>query len=411
MDLGGQAAGRGLAATVAQAAEAHTDDIVTFLRELIAIPSPSTKEGECIARIRDEMTKVGFDDVRIDAIGNVIGTMGAGSRKILYDSHIDTVGIGDRSAWKWDPFLGKCEGGVVYGRGASDNKAAIACMVWGARIMRDLEILPDGATLHVAGVVQEEDCDGWAVHEMITTQGIRPECVVLGECTNLEINRGQRGRCEIKVITRGVSCHASAPERGVNAIYKMVPLIAGIERLQGRLKDDAFLGPGSIAVTAVECKGGSLNVVPDKCAMYVDRRVTAGETTESCLDEIRAIPGARDAEIGLLSYGYESASYTGYRPNWQKYFPAWVLEEDHPLVRAGVRCGEILFGAPPRTGKWVFSTDGTATMGRLGIPTIGFGPGEERYSHTVDDQVRVDHLTKAAMFYATFPAVYCQTAR
>ncbi len=396
-------------ADIARGVERYTDNIIAFLRDLIAIPSTSTREGDCIRRIRDEMQKVGFDDVRIDAIGNVIGTIGTGRRRILYDSHIDTVGVGDRAAWKWDPLQGKLENGIVYGRGASDNKAAIACMVWGARAMRDLGLLPDDATLYVAGIVQEEDCDGWAVHEMITTQGVRPECVVLGECTNLQINRGHRGRCEIRVTTKGVSCHASAPERGVNAICKMMPIVAGIEELNGRLKDDPFLGRGTIAVTSIECKAGSLNVVPDECTIYVDRRMTVGETTESSIEEIRSLPGAEGAEVSLLTY--DSPSYTGYRPKWEKYFPTWVLEEDHPLVQAGVRCGERLFGGRPRTSKWVFSTDGTATMGRLGIPTIGFGPGEERHSHSVDDQVSVEHLTKSAMFYALFPMVYCEETR
>jgi len=394
---------------IAEAVGRYRDNIIAFLRDLIVIPSTSTNEGECIRRIRDEMQKAGFDDVRIDAIGNVIGTMGAGRRKILYDSHIDTVGVGDRAAWKWDPFQGKYENGIIYGRGASDNKAAIACMVWGARVMKDLGLLPRDATLYVAGIVQEEDCDGWAVYEMITTQGVRPECVVLGECTNLQINRGHRGRCEIKVTTKGVSCHASAPERGVNAIYKMMPIVAGIEELNGRLKDDPFLGRGTIAVTSIECKTGSLNAVPDECTIYVDRRMTVGETTESSIEEIRSLPGAEGAEVSLLTY--DSPSYTGYRPKWEKYFPTWVLEEDHPLVQAGVKCAEMLFGEKPRTSKWVFSTDGTATMGRLGIPTIGFGPGEERHSHSVDDQVSVEHLVKSAMFYALFPMVYCEVTR
>ncbi|MGE5588994.1 MAG: YgeY family selenium metabolism-linked hydrolase [Clostridia bacterium] len=402
--MSGDGMDRERAGKVREAVERYRENIVAFLRELIAIPSTSTNEGECIRRIRDEMQRAGFDDVKIDAIGNVIGTMGSGPRKILYDSHIDTVGVGDRAAWKWDPFQGRYENGVIYGRGASDNKAAIACMVWGARVMRDLGLLPEDVTLYVAGVVQEEECDGWAVHEMITTQGIRPECVVLGECTNLQVNRGHRGRCEINVTTKGVSCHASAPARGVNAIYEMVPIVAGIEELNAKLKDDPFLGRGTIAVTSIECKTGSLNVVPDECTIYVDRRMTAGETTESSIEEIRSLPGAEGAEVSLLTY--DSPSYTGYRPRWEKYFPAWVLEEDHPLVQAGVRCAEKLFGEKPQTGKWVFSTDGAATMGRLGIPTIGFGPGEERHSHSVDDQVSVEHLVKSAMFYAVFPIVY-----
>ncbi|MCR4402891.1 MAG: YgeY family selenium metabolism-linked hydrolase [Firmicutes bacterium] len=404
MDLNCDAMDRERARKLREAVERYREHIAAFLRELIAIPSTSTNEGACIRRIRDEMARAGFDDVRIDAIGNVIGTMGAGPRKILYDSHIDTVGVGDRLAWRWDPFEGKYEDGVIYGRGASDNKAAIACMVWGARAMRDLGLLPDDVTLYVAGVVQEEECDGWAVHEMITTQGIAPECVVLGECTNLQVHRGHRGRCEIKVTTKGRSCHASAPERGVNAVYRMMPIVAGIEALNSRLKDDPFLGRGTVAVTFIECKTGSLNVVPDECTICVDRRMTVGETAESCIEEIRSLPGAEDAEVSLFTY--DSMSHTGYRARWEKSFPAWSLDEGHPLVQAGVRCAEVLFGERPRTGKWVFATDGSATMGRLGIPTIGFGPGEERHSHSVDDQVSVEHLVKSAMLYAAFPAVY-----
>jgi putative selenium metabolism hydrolase len=396
-------------AKIREASEKYTDDIVAFLRDLIEIPSFSSEEGDCIKRIKEEMEKVGFDDVKIDAIGNVIGTIGNGPRKILYDSHIDTVAIADPTAWEHDPFKGAIKDGIIYGRGASDNKAAIACMVYAGKIIKELGLLPDDITLYIAGVVQEEDCDGWAVYEMITTQGIKPDCVLIGECTNLAINRGHRGRCEIKVTTKGVSCHASAPERGLNAVYKMVPIIQGIEKLQGNLKDDPFIGPGSIAVTSIECKTGSLNVVPDECTIYIDRRMTVGETTESSIEEIKALPGAEEAEVSLLQY--ETPSWTGYTPEWDKYFPTWVLEEDHPVVQAGMDCGKALFGEMPPTSRWVFSTDGISTMGRLGIPTIGFGPAEERHAHSVDDQVRIDHLTKSAMFYSLFPAVYSKRVK
>lgn len=388
-------------------AERYRDDVVRFLRDIIAIPSASTKEKEVVHRIAAEMRAAGLEDVHFDPIGNVMGRVGRGLVTILYDSHIDTVGVGDPAAWSFDPFAGKLEDGVIYGRGASDNKAAIAAMVHGARILKEIGA-GDAFTLWVAGVVEEEACDGWAVGETIRTGHVRPDFVVLGEATNLDIYRGHRGRCEIKIVTKGVSCHASAPERGVNALYRMQRIIAGIEELNGRLKNDPFLGKGTVAATYIECKTGSLNAVPDECTLYVDRRMTVGETAESSIAEIRALTGAGDAAVELLRYS--DPSWTGYRKDVPKDFPTWVLPEDHVLVQAGVEAAESVLGRRPAVGRWVFSTDGVSTMGRLGITTIGFGPGEERWAHSVQDQVPVEHLVHAMAFYALFPEVLVRRA-
>jgi putative selenium metabolism hydrolase len=352
-------------------------------------------------RIAQEMQELGLPDVSIDEIGCVVGRLGSGDLRVLYDSHIDTVGVGDPDAWAHDPYEGKLEGGVIYGLGASDNKAAIVSMVYGARIMMDLD-LGRGATLYVAGVPQEEDSDGWAVGEMISRGFVTPDCVVLGECTNLGINRGHRGRCEVLVTARGVSCHASAPERGDNAIYKMVPVIQALEALSARTLDDPFLGRGTLAVTRIESHSGSLNVVPDKCQVYIDRRMTLGETAADVMEAVQAAAGP-DVLVSLLRYA--ESSWTGYRADMVKDYPTWALPEDHPLVKAGVEAAQAVLGATPPVGKWEFSTDGVSTMGKHGIPTIGFGPGEEKYAHTVQDQVPVDHLVRAASFYAVFPGV------
>lgn len=383
-------------------AQEYQEDMVKFLRDIIAIPSVSCHEQAVVERIAAEMQRQGFDEVRLDRIGNVIGRVGHGPLKILYDSHIDTVGIADPKAWDCDPFLGKVVDGVVHGRGASDNKAAIATMVYGARIMKDLD-LSELCTLYVVGVVEEESCDGWAVKEMIEHEGVVPDYVVLGECTDLAIYRGHRGRIEFKIVTKGVSCHASAPERGENAVYKMLPIIAGIEALQGKLADHAFLGRGSIAVTMMECKTGSLNTVPDECTIYIDRRTTVGETLETCFAEILALPGMAEARLEMLQY--DDPSWTGYAKRVDKYFPTWMLEEDHVLVESGVHTAELLFAEKPRIDKWAFGTDGSSLMGKLSIPTIGFGPSEEKWAHTVHDQVSLDHLRKATMFYALFPSI------
>lgn len=384
-------------------AQSQRDNVVTFLRDIIRIPSTSTKEKEVVLRIKEEMEKVGFDEVIIDKIGSVAGRIGHGPVKILYDSHIDTVGVGDRASWDYDPFEGKFEKGIVYGRGASDNKAAIATMVYAGKLIKE-KGLEDKITLWVLGSVQEEDCDGLSIKYFVENV-FKPDFVVLGECTNLDIYRGHRGRMELSISTSGKSCHASAPDRGENAIYKMANFIKGIEELNERLKHDDFLGKGTIAVTMVECKTGSLNTVPDSCTIYLDRRLTVGETKETTVSELKEIVGD-NATIDVLQYN--TPSHTGLVIDIEKYYPTWVLEENHVLVQAGAEAARQIRGSEPLIDKWVFSTNGITTMGRMGIPTIGFGPSEERFAHSTDDQVTVEHLVKAMEFYTLFPEILAQ---
>ncbi|MBI2264509.1 MAG: YgeY family selenium metabolism-linked hydrolase [Armatimonadetes bacterium] len=381
-------------------AETHKEDVVSFLRDLIRLPSPSCQEEKTAKRIHDEMKKVSFDRTTLDELGSVIGEIGKGKTRVLFDSHIDTVGIGDRNAWPHDPYEGAYDGEIVYGRGASDNKAAIACMVYAGKVLKDLEE-ETGCTFQVIGTVMEEDCDGLAMEHYLKKAEPKPDYVVLGECTNLSIYRGHRGRMEIKVTTKGVSCHASAPKRGDNAIYKMVPIISGIEALNGQLAYDSFLGRGTVAVTKIECQTPSLNAVPDECVIYLDRRLTTGEDRETAIQEIKELPGANGSEVEILPYS--ERTYKGTQVESEKYFPTWVLPEDHILVQRAVQCAKDLFGEDPVVDKWVFSTNGIASMGRLSIPTIGYGPSEERFAHTVSDQVSVEHLVRSVMFYAALP--------
>lgn len=383
------------------------DGAVRFLRDIVSLPSESTHEEKVARRILQEMERLGFDEAAIDPMGNVLGRVGSGPRKVLFDAHMDTVGVGDPKSWTYDPYQGKVEGKSVFGRGASDNKGAAACQVYAGKLIKDLGLAGD-ASVYVCGTVQEEDCDGLALRYVIE-HDVRPEAVVLGECTDLAVYRGHRGRVEIKVSTAGVSCHASAPERGKNAIYRMVPIIQGIEGLHGKLANDPFLGPGSIAVTKIECQTGSLNCVPDRCDIYIDRRLTAGETRESAVEEIRGVRGGGDAEISILRY--QTKSWKGLVFETEKYFPTWVLAETHPLFRAGVSAGKTALGREPAAGKWTFSTNGIASMGQLGIPTIGFGPSREEYAHTTIDQCPIDHILKSIAFYAAFPSAYSAAVR
>jgi putative selenium metabolism hydrolase len=313
------------------------------------------------------------------------------------------VGVGDPKEWAWDPYKGKVEDGYVYGRGAGDQRAGMACMVYADQIIKDLGLLGD-YTLWVVGSVQEEDCDGLSWVYILKEDGIRPDCVLITEPTGLRIYRGQRGRMEIEVHLRGRSCHASAPERGDNPIYKMSRLVEEVEKLNTRLRHDPFLGKGTIAVTEIRSISPSLCAVPGACSIHLDRRLTAGETKESAVAEVKALAGAEDAEVEILNY--DTPSYTGLRYPMEKYYPTWVLDEAHPLARAAIATYETLWKKAPVVDKWTFSTNGVGSMGLMGVPTIGFGPGEEDVAHSVVERVPIRHLVEAAEFYAAFPLIF-----
>jgi putative selenium metabolism hydrolase len=384
------------------AAERYRDDVTGFLRDIIAIPSQSCGEAAVAARVVEEMTALGYDEATTDKMGNAVGRIGNGSLKLVLDAHMDTVGIGDPAAWPHDPYTGKVEDGVVFGRGASDNKGAVAAQVYAGKLLADRGLDGADVTVYVVGTVMEEDCDGLALGYVCNETIGDVDAVVLGECTALNVYRGHRGRMEMRVTTTGVSAHASAPERGENAVAAMAPIISEITALNDRLATDEFLGAGTVAVTKVECDTPSLNAIPDRCTIYLDRRLTAGETLESAVEEVQSLDSARSATVEVLDYA--EPSYTGLALHTQKYYPTWTLDEDHALVTAGVAAGRAALGVQPGIGKWTFSTNGVSSAGRLGIPTIGFGPSEERWAHTVQDQCPVDHLVKSMAFYAAFPA-------
>ncbi|MBE3580534.1 MAG: YgeY family selenium metabolism-linked hydrolase [Thermoanaerobacteraceae bacterium] len=379
----------------------YREDIIQFLKDIVAIPSPNGAIGDVVQRIAEEMKKLGYDEVFFDHMGNVVGRIGNGEKKLLYDSHVDTVDVADPTQWEWDPYKGKIENGILYGLGACDEKGSTPGMVYGLKIARDLGLL-DGYTVYYFGNL-EEVCDGIAPHSLVETDKIRPDFVLIGEPTNMKIYRGHRGRVEMKVVTKGRTCHASAPERGENAVYKMAPIIEGISKMGAEFIDDPFLGKGSIAVTDIHCKTPSINALPDECTIYIDRRLTFGETLEMAVEQVRRVAEPHGGQVEVLIY--DEPSYNGFVFKVDKYFPAWALPEDHLLVQAGVETCEKVFGAKPQIDKWVFSTNGIYWMGKANIPAIGFGPGNEVYAHTVKDQVPLEDVVRATEFYALFPAV------
>ena len=296
---------------IKKAAESYRADMTRFLRAMISHPSESCEEKEVVACIKAEMEKLGYDAVEVDGLGNVIGWMGEGDKIIAFDSHIDTVGIGNINNWEADPYQGYEDDAVIFGRGGSDQEGGMAAATYGAKIMKDLGLIPAGYKIMVVGSVQEEDCDGmcwqYIVNKFFPAKGIRKEqveFVVSTEPTDGGIYRGHRGRMEIRVDVKGVSCHGSAPERGDNAIYKMADILQDVRALnenpadetveiKGLVKmldpkynpehfeDARFLGRGTCTTSQIFYTSPSRCAVADSCTISIDRRMTAGETWDS----------------------------------------------------------------------------------------------------------------------------------
>ena len=378
----------------------RAEAMARFLQDLVRIPSLSTHEEAVASRMADEMRRVGFTDVRNDRMGNVIGRIGrGGGPKLVYDGHMDVVDVGDPVRWSRPPYDGVIEDGVLYGRGACDMKGGLAAMVYavGALVEAGVQLAGD---LYVVAVVQEEPCEGLAMQALVEEEGIRPDYVVLGEPSNLQVRIGHRGRLEMQVKVRGTAAHAAAPDLGSNAIHNAARLIFGIELLAPRLAHDDFLGQGTIAVTEIESQAASRNAVPDCCTFYIDRRLTLGETERKAVAEIQNIINTEEVDATVRVTDYEAASYTGFECRARNVFPAWAMSQDHPLVQTLVRSVRETLGYRPRLGRWTFSTDGTYSAGVANIPTVGFGPGEERYAHTQDEQIRLNDVVDAARVYA-----------
>jgi putative selenium metabolism hydrolase len=367
-----------------------------------------------IQRIREEMESTGaFDKIRVDKLGSLLGYVGKpGKHKklIAIDAHVDTVGVGDRSEWKHDPYQGKVADGKVWGRGAGDQEGAIPAMVYAAKIMRDLELDLSEYCLLMTFTVMEEDCDGLCWQYLVKEENIQPDAVVVTDSTNCNILRGHRGRMEIGVTCKGKSCHGSMPEKGDNAVYKIAKVTREIEKLNKRLRKDRFLGKGTITVSYIDCKTPSLCAVPGEAYIHLDRRLTVGDTKRSAVTEVKDAVHRAGVKARVEVLNYARPSYTGFVYPTEKYYPTWCEPEDALQVQAAVKTYRETLGKMPTMHRWTFSTNGVSIAGMFGIPCVGFGPAPESVAHTVNDSVPIEHLVNCAAFYARFGQAYCDLA-
>lgn len=383
---------------VQAAVKALEGELIAFAQELVRIKSRTGREGELARRIKAEMEKLAYDEVFIDKVGNVIGRLGDGPVKLLYDSHMDHVAVNDAAEWVHGPYSGDIADGMLHGRGSSDMKGSLAASVYAGHVMKRLG-LTAGKTVYVCGSVMEEDFDGEGLYRAIVDNGIKPDYVVICEPSHLNLAMGHLGRAVYKITVKGVSAHGAAPEKGDNAVYKAAGIIGRIEALAAKYQAMPPERP-SIALTRIESVSASMNAVPGSCTLYVDRRICCHETEEAVGREMDMLIGGVDATWEI----YEAAgtSYTGEEVVLRSYLPAWEIAPDHPLARGCFAAYREIFGGEPKPYKWGFSTNGVASA-KLGIATIGFGAGLEKTAHMANEYCPLADIVQACNFFALLP--------
>lgn len=345
--------------------------------------------------IADRMNALGFDEVKIDRYGNVVGRVGAGERVILFDSHTDTVNVTDAELWAVPPFSGEIKDGFLWGRGAVDMKAGLAASLYAAASARNQGLLT-GKTVYVTCTVAEEDCDGEGLKHALAENHLRPDYAFICEPSANQIIIGHKGKAQVIIRTYGVSAHGSAPEKGLNAIYEMAEIIQRVEQTNRDLMQNPGRN-GSMVLAQISSTSVSLNAVPSACEIYLDRRLALGETEKTVRDEIeRIITGKRATwKIGAL----QRTTWTGEPLTYQPLHLAWEISLEHPLAQVlSAAYAGVYAHAPQKCEHWDFSTNAVATVSQ-GIPTIGFGPGDPKLAHMRDERCAVEQIVEACAVY------------
>lgn len=376
---------------------AHIEaDIISFAQQLVQIKSYSDEEGEIATYIQNKMHTLGYDEVFIDSLGNVVGRIGDGDKTIMFDSHMDTVEVHNEANWDVPPFSGKVVDGKLYGRGSVDMKSAIAASIY-AGVVAKKRGYDQGKTIYVSCTVNEEYCDGENLKHLFTEREIRPNYMIICEPSDNKITLGHKGKAQVLIKTKGVSAHGSAPEKGKNAIYEMAEIIQRVDRQNEHLKRKEG-AKGTLVMSRISSVSASLNAVPTACEVYLDRRTVLGETEAMLKAEMDTIIEGKNAtwEIGTL----HRKSWTGKAITYHPFHMAWKIAEDHLLTKACKQAYIEVFGQAPSTyDYWDFSTNAVTPV-HMGIPTIGFGPGEYKLAHMDNEHCDVQKIVEASSFYA-----------
>jgi putative selenium metabolism hydrolase len=382
--------------------EQQKQTVITLCQELIQQQSYSGEENKVVSSMRQAFGKWGYDEVTLDTYGNIIGCIKGKypGKTILFDGHIDTVPVPDATQWQHPPFSGEIESGKIYGRGASDMKGALSAMIAAVGYFAaDCDKNFNG-NIYVSGVVCEECFEGIAAR--MVSQFVKPDYVVIGEASELNVKRGQRGRAEIVVETYGKPAHSANPQDGINAVYNMADLILSIRRIVTPTHE--ILGQGILELTDIKSSPyPGASVVPDYCRATYDRRLLVGETKETVLKPLEQLithmqQFSPDFKAKASFAIATEKCYTGSNIYGERFFPGWLYEEDDDFVQIALT-GLKNVGLDPQITQYSFCTNGSHYAGEASIKTIGFGPSRENLAHTIDEYIEIDQLVQAMCGY------------
>jgi putative selenium metabolism hydrolase len=372
------------------------NELIEFTQSLIRIKSLSGQEEEVIKLIEKRMLALGYDEVTIDSMGNVIGRIGNEGKSILFDSHVDTVDVKDEAEWEVPPFSGAVIDGRLHGRGSVDMKSSAVASLYAGAVAKKMGFAA-GKTIYVSCTVFEEDCDGENLKHMFKELKLKPDYVVICEPSNNVITLGHKGKAQVSIKTHGVSAHGSAPEKGVNAIYEMAEIIQRVDQTNLELMKRGGMR-GTLVMSKISSVSASLNAVPSECEVYLDRRMIPGETEEAIKQEMDNLIKGKKAtwQVGTL----HRKSWTGLDIHYEPFHLAWKIDLEHELTKACIKAYRENFGTEPTEYDfWDFSTNAVTPVS-MGIPTIGFGPGEYKLAHMRNESCEVNQILDACRFYA-----------
>lgn len=378
------------------------EELIKLCQDIIKIQSYSGNEGKLVEFLEKKMKECGFDDVIVDKYGSIIGKI-KGKRpgnKVLFDAHIDTVPAEDSEKWSHDPFGAVIEDGRIYGRGTSDMKGSLSAMIIAAKYFAKDNNKDFPGEIYISGVVHEECFEGVASRNI--SEYVKPDYVVIGEASHLNLKIGQRGRAEVVVETFGVPAHSANPEKGVNAVYSMAEIINKLQEIP--YEEDEFLGKGILELTDIKSSPyPGASVVPSYCKATYDRRLLVGETKESVLkpiveliEELRKNKPNVDYKVSYAR-GKEKC-HTGAFIEGERFFPAWCYDQNEVFVKNTYEKLKSI-GIMPKITNYSFCTNGSHYAGEAGIKTIGFGPSKENIAHTIDEYIEIEQLEKACKGY------------
>lgn len=383
------------------------DQVIYLCQELVKIQSYSGEEKKVAEKIEKYAHKNNFDEVSIDNMGNVLLTMNGedDGPTILFDGHIDTVPV-NIDKWDRSPFSGEIEEGKIHGRGSSDMKGAVSAMISATINFASETNKNFPGKIVVSCSVHEERFEGVATRNV--SKIVNPDYVVIGEATNLNLNRGQRGRAEIVIETYGKSAHSSNPKEGINAVIHMTNLVKEINKLP--VTNNNVLGDGILELTdIISSPYPGASVVPSKCTVTYDRRLLVNETKESVLDPINKLIGKlkrenNDFDAKAYYSSGEDVCYTGEKIASERFFSAWLYDEDESFVQNTFNALKEL-NEETELSHYSFCTNGSHFAGEKDIPTIGFGPSYEHLAHIDNEYIEIEQLLAATVGYSRIMAV------